>query len=324
MAIVPLPEHKKEISLGISACLMGEKVRYNGDHKKSSYCTNLLSQYFDFVPVCPEVGIGMGIPRKPIRLVGDVNHYRVKGTDDLTLDVTDALYEYGAQKARELDTISGYILMQKSPSCGMERVKVYHENGSPLGRSEPGMYARALMETNPLLPVEEEGRLHDPVLRENFINRVIAYHHWHDDVRSNLSYKKIGDFHARYKYQLMAHDQQGYAELGQLVAKGSNVPLDTMAQDYFSHFMVLLKQKANRKSHTNVLMHILGYLKKSITSADKQQLLKQIENYRTGIVPLIVPLTVLKHFVDIHGSDYVRNQYYLAPHPEALGLRNNL
>lgn len=324
MAIVPLPEHKKEINLGISACLMGEKVRYNGDHKKSSYCTNLLSQYFDFVPVCPEVAIGLGIPRKPIRLVGDMNQYRVKGTDDPTLDVTDELYDYGTRKARELDTISGYILMQKSPSCGMERVKVYHENGSPLGRSEPGIYARALMETNPLLPVEEEGRLHDPVLRENFINRVIAYHHWHEDVLKNLSYKKIGDFHARYKYQLMAHDQQGYAELGQLVAKGSNIPLDTMARDYFSQFMALLKQKANRKSHTNVLMHILGYLKKSITSADKQQLLKQIENYRTGIVPLIVPLTVLKHFVDIHGSDYVRNQYYLAPHPEALGLRNNL
>ena len=324
MAIVPLPEAEKEISLGISSCLMGQKVRYNGDHKKSSYCTNLLSQYFNFVTVCPEVGIGMSIPRKPIRLVGDMNQYRVVGTDDPTLDVTDALYEYGQNKAKELTDISGYILMQKSPSCGMERVKVYHKNGSPLGRSEPGMYAKALMETRPLLPVEEEGRLHDPVLRENFINRVIAYHHWHKNVLSELSYKRIGDFHARYKYQLMAHDQKAYAELGQLVAKGSKIPLNDMSSDYFSQFMALLKLKANRKSHTNVLMHILGYLKKSITSADKQQLLKQIEHYRTGIVPLIVPLTVLKHFVDVHGSDYVRDQYYLEPHPEALGLRNNL
>ncbi|AMO56702.1 hypothetical protein GZ77_03030 [Endozoicomonas montiporae] len=324
MAIVSLPEYQKEISLGISACLMGQKVRYNGDHKKSSYCTNLLSQYFDFVTVCPEVGIGMSIPRKPIRLVGDIHHYRVKGTDDPTLDVTDQLYDYGKQKATELDTISGYILMQKSPSCGMERVKVYHENGSPLGRSEPGMFAKALMETRPLLPVEEEGRLHDPVLRENFINRVVAYHHWHQDVLQDLSYKKIGDFHARYKYQLMAHDQKEYAELGQLVAKGKNIPMEQMAADYFEQFMTLMKKKANRKSNTNVLLHILGYLKKSITSADKQQLLKQIESYRSGYIPLIVPLTVLKHFVDVYGSEYIQNQYYLEPHPEAMGLRNNL
>ena len=324
MPIVPSEEQNKDITLGISACLMGEKVRYNGDHKKSSYCTQQLSNHFEFVSVCPEVGIGMSIPRKPIRLVGDVNHYRVKGTDDPTLDVTDALYDYGKKTMAKLQHISGYILMQKSPSCGMERVKVYHENGSPLGRSEPGMYAKAIMETNPLLPVEEEGRLHDPVLRENFINRVVAYHHWHQDVLEHPSYKQIGDFHARYKYQLMAHDPKTYIKLGQLVAEGSSIPLETMQHEYFHQFMALLKKKANRKTHTNVLMHILGYLKNSITAADKQQLLKQIEHYRTGVVPLIVPLTVLKHFVEVHGSDYIRQQYYLAPHPEALGLRNNL
>lgn len=324
MAIIPLPEPGRQISLGISACLMGQKVRYNGEHKRSTYCMNQLSQHFNFVNVCPEVGIGMTIPRKPIRLVGDMSHYRAVGTDDPGLDVTNELYAYGVEKAQELKSeISGYILMQKSPSCGMERVKIYHENGSPL-RSGPGMFARALMEHAPLLPVEEEGRLHDPVLRENFINRVVAYHRWHQEILPDLSYKAIGDFHASYKYLLMAHGQNDYTLLGQLVARGQNMQLEEMAGQYFSAFIELMKKRANRKSHTNVMLHILGYLKKSINAEDKQKLLTHIESYRTGQVPLIAPLTVLKHFVDLHGSDYVRQQYYLQPHPEALGLRNNL
>ena len=325
MPIISLPEPEKLITLGISACLMGQKVRYNGEHKRSTYCMNQLSEHFNFITVCPEVGIGLGIPRKPIRLVGDLQQYRAVGTDDPDLDVTEQLYAYGADTARELTPeISGYILMQKSPSCGMERVKVYHENGSPLGRSEPGIFAKALMEHSPLLPVEEEGRLHDPVLRENFVNRVVAYHRWHSEILPTLSYKVIGDFHASYKYLLMAHDQQEYLVLGQLVAEGQSVPLDTMAKQYFAAFMTLLKKRTNRKSHTNVMLHIFGYLKNSISAEDKQKLLTQIESYRIGQVPLVAPLTVLKHFVDLYGSDYVRQQHYLHPHPEALGLRNNL
>ena len=324
MAIVPLPEPTQEISLGISACLVGQKVRYNGEHKRSSYCMNQLSKHFQFKPVCPEVGIGMGTPRAPIRLVGNIDGYRVKGTDDPELDVTDQLYQYGQDRAWELSDISGYILMQKSPSCGMERVKVYHANGHPLGKGEPGMYAKALMETNPLLPVEEEGRLHDPVLRENFISRVFAYHRWHRDVVSNPSYQAVEQFHALHKYILMAHDPQNYSELGRIVAQGKKVSLENLMSEYFSLFMTVMKLKANRKSHTNVMLHLLGYLKRSVSGEDRQQILQLIEEYRQGILPLVAPMSLLRHFIKRHGSDYIKNQYYLMPHPEELGLRNSI
>ena len=324
MAIVPLPKPEKEITLGISACLVGQKVRYNGEHKRSSYCVNQLSKHFHFKPICPEVGIGMGTPRSPIRLVGDLSDYRVKGTDDPSLDVTEKLYQYGQEKAQELSNISGYILMQKSPSCGMERVKVYHENGYPSGVSRAGMYAKALMESNPLLPVEEEGRLHDPVLRENFICRVYAYHRWHQEVVNNPSYQSLEAFHSMHKYMLMAHDPSDYASLGRLVAQSGKSDLEEVITEYFSGFMQTLQRKASRKSHTNAMLHLLGYLKQALGPEDKQQILELIEEYRQGILPLVAPMSLLRHFIKRYGSDYVKGQHYLMPHPEELGLRNSI
>ncbi len=323
MAIVPIETPEKKITLGISSCLMGEKVRFNGGHKRSSLCMNTLDKLFHFEPVCPEVAIGLGIPREPIRLVDDLEHVRVLGTDNPELDVTEQLEDYGRLKGKELTHISGYILMQKSPSCGMERVKVYHKNGSPLV-SAPGVYARTLMETNPLLPVEEEGRLHDPVLCENFFTRVFAYHRWHQEVLTELSYKAIVDFHATYKYQIMAHSPQSYTTLGRLVAKGKDYPLDDMLDGYLSGLMECLKKKANRKSHTNVMLHIMGYVKKSVKSTERQQLMKLIEEYRQGIIPLIAPMSMLRHFIENHGNDYIKKQAYLEPHPDMLGLRNKI
>ncbi len=326
MAIVSIPEPSKEITLGISACLMGEEVRYNGGHKRSSFCMNQLSDFFHFQSVCPEVAIGLGIPREPIRLVGEMGkeQVRVVGTDTPELDVTDQLERYGKEKAMELTDISGYILMQKSPSCGMERVKVYHENGSPLGAGAPGAYAKALMETRPLLPVEEEGRLHDPVLRENFFTRVCAYHRWHSEVMTNPSYKAVVDFHSVQKYTIMAHNPQDYASLGRIVAEGSKKPLNELVNEYFTALMETLKHRATRKSHTNTMMHILGYMKKTVDSAERNQFLKLVEEYRQEIVPLIVPITMLKHHVENHGNDYIKQQTYLEPHPSQLGLRNRL
>lgn len=324
MAIVPIPEPEKEITLGISACLMGQKVRYDGGHKRSSFCMNTLSDFFHFEPVCPEVAIGLGTPREPIRLVGDIKEVRVVGTDSPEVDVTDPLTEYGQKKAQELNHICGYILMQKSPSCGMERVKVYHENGSPSGISSPGAYAKALMEANPLLPVEEEGRLHDPVLRENFFTRVYAWHRWHSTVLSKPSTAAVVEFHSVHKYMVMAHDPKDYALLGQLVAKAGEMSLEILLKEYFEQFMAVLKKRANRKSHTNAMLHILGYVKNSVESAERNQFLKLAEEYRQGIVPLIAPMTMLKHFIENHGSDYIRKQTYLEPHPELLGLRNTI
>ncbi|WP_299733436.1 DUF523 and DUF1722 domain-containing protein [uncultured Endozoicomonas sp.] len=344
MAIVSIPDPEKVITLGISSCLLGQKVRYNGGHKRSSFCVNTLDRFFHFEPVCPEMAIGLGTPREPIRLVGELAEpqetkslqlmsssdpqkalkVRVVGTETASLDVTDALEKFGHEKAATLKGISGYVLMQKSPSCGMERVKVYHENGHPLGESSPGAYAKVLMEEKPLLPIEEEGRLHDPVLCENFFTRVYAYHRWQTMVLQKPSYKALGDFHSTHKYMLMAHYPQGYEELGQIVAKGRQLPLEELLDEYFTHFMQALKRRANRKSHTNAMMHILGYVKKTVDSKERNQFLTLVEEYRQQMVPLIAPMTMLRHFVENHGSDYIKSQTYLNPHPDQLGLRNQI
>ncbi|WP_422132707.1 YbgA family protein [Endozoicomonas sp. ALD040] len=324
MAIVSIPEPEKDIKLGISACLMGQKVRYDGGHKRSSFCMNTLSQYFHFEPVCPEVAIGLGTPREPIRLVGDIQKVRVVGTDHPDVDVTDQLTDYGYKKAKELTDISGYILMQKSPSCGMERVKVYHENGCPSGVSSAGAYAKALMAASPLLPVEEEGRLHDPVLRENFFTRVYAYHRWHNEVLNNPSHAAVVRFHSTHKYMIMAHNPSDYTALGKLVAKGGKLELESLLAQYFEEFMNTLKKRANRKSHTNTMLHILGYVKKTVDTKERNQFLKLVEEYRQGILPLVVPMTMLRHFIENHGNDYIREQTYLNPHPDQLGLRNQI
>ncbi|KEQ19280.1 YbgA family protein [Endozoicomonas numazuensis] len=324
MAIVSIPEPEKDIKLGISACLMGQKVRYDGGHKRSSFCMNTLNQYFHFEPVCPEVAIGLGTPREPIRLVGDINQVRVVGTDHPDRDVTDQLTDYGNQKANELTDISGYILMQKSPSCGMERVKVYHKNGTPSGVSSAGAYAKALMKSQPLLPVEEEGRLHDPVLRENFFTRVCAYHRWHNEVLKNPSHATVVNFHSIHKYMIMAHNPSDYTALGRLVAEGGKMELESFLEQYFEGFMNTLKKRANRKSHTNTMLHILGYVKKTVDTQERNQFLKLVEEYRQGTIPLVVPMAMLRHFIENHGNEYIQEQTYLYPHPDQLGLRNQI
>ena len=342
MAIVDIPDPEKQITLGISSCLLGHKVRYNGGHKRSSFCVNTLARFFHFEPICPELAIGLGIPREPIRLVGKLAdsslsaekssssapgkklNIRVVGTDNAELDVTDDLVQYGRQMAGQLSHICGYILMQKSPSCGMDRVKVYHQNGHPLGESAPGAYAGAFMDSCPLLPVEEEGRLHDPVLRENFFTRVYAYYSWQKMVLAQPSYNALVEFHAMYKYMIMAHYPQGYKRLGQIVARGRESSLPALLEEYFEAFMTALKRRANRKSHTNAMMHILGYVKKSVAGKERNQLLTLIEEYRQGMVPLIAPMTMLRHFIENHGSPYIQKQTYLTPHPDQLGLRNQI
>jgi len=312
----------RSIPVGISACLMGHKVRYDGGHKRSKYCLNVLNECFDFVPLCPEVSIGLSTPREPIRLVGDAASPRVVGVKDPDLDVTDKLYAYADEVSAKHTELCGYILMKGSPSCGMERVKVYHENGLP-NEAGRGAYAAQLMRNNPALPVEEEGRLNDPVLRENFITRVFVYHSWQQEVMSDPSLHQVLQFHSRHKYQLMAHCYEGYKTIGRYLAEeASRQPLSEVLEQYILQLMQHLTKRANRKSHTNTLMHILGYLKKEIDSDTKQDLLETIEQYRTAKVHLVVPLTLLKHYLKRHGSDYIQSQAYLDPYPHELGLRN--
>ncbi|MET0946993.1 MAG: DUF523 and DUF1722 domain-containing protein [Pseudomonas sp.] len=308
--------------LGISACLLGAEVRFNGGHKESQLCTRALTEYFEFVPACPEVAIGMGIPREPIRLVGDAENPQALGSVNRELNVTQALADYGVQMATELDDISGYIFMQKSPSCGLERVKVYRENGAPVDGGGRGIYAQAFCARHPNLPVEEDGRLNDPVLRENFITRVFAYAAWHELLKAGLTRRSLTEFHSRYKYQLMANDPVQYKALGKLLGDmGRSDPNDIAAQ-YFGDLMSALKKCATRRTHTNVLQHLTGYLKQTISAADKQEIQQLITQYHQGIVPLIVPLTLLKHHFRQHPDPYVALQVYMQPHPENLSLRN--
>jgi uncharacterized protein YbgA (DUF1722 family)/uncharacterized protein YbbK (DUF523 family) len=312
------------LKLGISACLLGAEVRFNGGHKQSHLCSRVLSEHFEFVPVCPEVGIGMGTPRAPIRLVGEPHAPRAVGTVNREEDVTDALAAYGERMAAQLQGICGYIFMQQSPSCGLERVKVYQTNGMPTPGGGRGIYAQAFCDQHPDLPVEEDGRLNDAVLRENFLARVYAYARWQQLLQSGLTRQTILEFHSHYKYQLMATDPVQYKALGQLLGNLGKYDLHELAPRYFSQLMQGLKKCATRRTHSNVLQHICGYLKKQLSGADKQEVSRLIAQYRNGIVPLVVPLTLIKHHFRHHPDTYIESQVYLQPHPESLSLRNAL
>ena len=319
---------ESNIKIGISACLMGQPVRFNGGHKRSRFCTDVLSKYFEFVGVCPEVGIGMSTPRQAIRLMSesaDDSNIRAVGSDDASLDVTEQLIDYAEQKASEMSDLCGFIFMQKSPSCGVYGVKRYLANGHPEGTTS-GIFAREFIARHPLLPVEEAGRLNDDALRENFMVRVYTYHEWTSFRQQGLTPAALIDFHSRYKYLVMAHSLVHYKSMGQLLANLTRDTLEHIADEYFEQLMTALAKPASRKMHTNTLMHLQGYLKNLVTAQDKQELTGIIEQYRTGIVPLIVPLTLLKHHLNHHeeANAYARQQVYLNPHPYELGLRNSL
>lgn len=314
------PEPLK-IRVGISACLVGDKVRYDGNHKRDAYITGTLGQVFEFVPVCPEVAIGMGVPRPPIRLVGDPLSPRAVGVKDAALDVTEALRDYGRRKAAELESISGYIFKSRSPSCGMQGVAVH---GGASGARSAGLYAREIMTRHTLLPVEEEGRLGDPVLRENFITRIFAYRRWQALLASGFTLAKLVDFHTAHKLLLMSHGAVYYRALGRRVAEAKNVESAVLAESYGAEFMAALKHVATRKRHANVLMHLMGYLKKRLDREDKAELLDIIERYRLGQLPLIVPITLLKHHFRRFPNAYIAKQVYLHPHPAELMLHNGI
>lgn len=313
-----------KIQIGISACLLGKPVRFDGGHKRSAFADAQLRDYVEYISICPEMAIGMGTPRPTIRQVqkGDIIH--IQGSTQPDLDVTQALNQFSQQQSRCLEGLSGYIVCAKSPTCGMERVKVYNEKGQTLRHDSVGVFTQALMDANPLLPIEESGRLCDPVLKENFITRVFAYHEWQTMVAEGLSAKGLLEFHARYKYLLLAHSPTAYSELGSSLANLSNVDLQSVGQAYISQFMDALKQRATRKSHTNVLLHLQGYFKRHISSSERQALAETIHQYRKGLLPLMAPMTLIKHLLVKLPNDYLNQQKYLTPHPEALALRSAL
>lgn len=314
----------KKIPIAISSCLMGNEVRYDGGHKQSKYCLNTLSDWFEYKPICPEMGIGMPAPRPPIHLVEKEEQIRVVQVDDHSVDVTGKLRSFAKDRLPELTRICGYIVIRNSPSCGMERVKVYHDNGNPAGKSTRGVYIGEIMKQRPELPVEEEGRLQDPKLRENFITRVFAYDDFQETIKKNPTVDALVKFHSRYKYLVMAHCYEDYKELGRLVANQDGLPIENLIEQYEQGLMKSLKKVANAKSHSNVLYHILGYLKENLTSSAKQELISVIEQYRKGMVTLIAPVTLINHYIKQFGNEYIASQAYLNPHPIELGLRNYL
>ncbi|MEC4749327.1 DUF523 and DUF1722 domain-containing protein [Methylomicrobium sp. Wu6] len=309
-----------KIPIGISSCLLGQEVRFDGGHKRDSYITGTLGQYFEFHPFCPEVAIGLGVPRPILHLVKVDGEIRCVGVKDPERDVTERLRDYADQLKDRYAELCGYILKKGSPSCGMERVKVY--TGVQPRPEGVGIFAEAMMHLNPLLPVEEEGRLGDPGLRENFIQRVYVYYRWKKLVVEGISAPSLTRFHARHKLIIMSHGD--YRELGQMLADLSQENLAEVAERYIARLMKMLKHVPTRSQHVNVLQHIQGYLKKELNADDKSEMVEVIERYRRGEIPLIVPLTLLKHHFRKTPDPYIEESYYMSPYPQELRLINEL
>ena len=312
------------IRLGVSACLLGHEVRYDGGHKYDSWVVDTLGKYCDYIHLCPEHDCGMPIPREALNLKGSKDDYRML-TNKTAKDYTEQMLSWSAPVIESLkkEHLCGYILKSKSPSCGFQRVKVYPLHGGAAAKTGVGIFARELLKAFPYLPVEEEGRLHDPVLRENFIERVFVTHSWNILVQEGLSPGSLVRFHTRHKYLLMAHSPQHYREMGKLVAEVKSYPIDEFADIYFAKLMSACALHATPSKHQNVLLHLLGYFKNDLDSFEKQELILLISQYKDGIIPLIVPVTLLNHYVRKYNKEYLAEQVYLQPHPIELKLRNH-
>ena len=315
---------KERIRLGISTCLLGENVRYDGGHKLDRFLTETLGQYVEYVPVCPEVECGLPIPRESMHLEGDPEHPRLV-TSRTREDKTAQMLKWAKVRVKELEkeNLCGFIFKSNSPSSGMERVKIRNEKGMP-EKKGVGLFAKAFMEHFPLIPVEEDGRLHDPKLRENFIERIFAMMRWRELLREKRSMGNLVDFHTRNKLLILSHSPKHHKMLGKLVADGKGMPIERLYQEYESLLMTALELKTTPKKNTNVLQHMMGYFKKDLSSDEKQEILEILQQYREGYVPLIVPVTLMNHYIRKYKQPYLSMQTYLNPHPVALQLRNHV
>ena len=314
---------ENRIKVGISTCLLGENVRYDGGHKLDRYIRDTLGEYVDFVPVCPEVECGMPVPREAMRLVGDPESPRLV-TIRTHKDMTKQMLDWATVRVRQLESedLCGYIFKSNSPSSGMERVKVYNDNGMPQKKGV-GLFAKAFMERFPLLPTEEEGRLHDPRIRENFIESIFALKRWREIKKEDFTRGNLVAFHTCHKLQLMSHSITAYRAMGKLVAGNNEMPVNEQYRQYETLLLKALRLKCTVKKHTNVLQHMMGYFKKQLSPDEKRELLDVIFQYHGGMTPLIVPMTLFNHYVRKYHENYLKRQTYLNPHPTALKLRNH-
>jgi len=325
---VPRDQHLPRI--GISRCLLGDEVRHDGGHKRDPFLVSTFGRFVEWVPVCPEIEVGMGTPREPIQLVvsqdgvpSDGQTVRLVGVKSHT-DWTTRMTTFAASRVRELKVadLAGYVLKKDSPSCGLERVRV-HDDGH-VTRTGRGLFAEALVRELPNLPVEEEGRLNDPALRENFVERVFAYQRLRALFSGRWKIHQLVVFHSMHKLQLLSHSRQGYAELGRLVAGAVKHPRRDLSSTYQRLFMTTLARMATQGRHSDVMMHAVGHLKRLIQPGDRDELLATIHDHRRGVVPLVVPITLLRHHVRRQDVGYLKDQTYLEPHPRELALRNHV
>ena len=314
------------IPLGVSSCLLGNPVRYDGGHQRDRYITDTLAPYFSFVPVCPEVESGLPVPRETMRLVAAEGEPVRLITSRTAQDLTEQMESWCRQRVEELasEELCGFIFKKDSPSSGLHRVKLYHPSGQSSRREGRGLFADAFVGRFPLIPVEEEGRLNDAHLRENFIERVFALKRWRDFLSEDPDYRALIQFHTAQKLLMMAHDPSKYQAMGRLVAQGKEVPRDELLSTYGRLYLQALQSFATVKKNTNVLQHILGYFREHLTSDEKAELLEILEDYRAHQVPITVPLTLVKHYIRKYGIAYLQGQVYLSPHPAELMLRNHV
>lgn len=315
-------DHAKP-TLGISTCLLGEKVRYDGMAKHDRFLTDTFGQFVNWVPVCPEVECGLPVPRESMHLEGDPDSPRLV-TTRTHVDHTARMMRWARKKLRALENqdLDGYVFKANSPSSGMERVRVYDKDGMPR-KVGVGLWARAFMDHFPLLPVEDEGRLHDPALRENFIERVFCLRRYRDATAGRRSVGALVSFQATHKLQLMAHAPAILREMGGLVASAKEFKASELFSEYGRLLMKAMKLRATPGKNANVLMHALGYFKRDLSSDEKSEALEVIEDYRKGYVPLVVPVTLMRHHVRRYGVSYLADQSYFSPHPVELKLRNH-
>jgi len=315
---------ENRIKIGISACLLGENVRWNGGHSRDRYLTDTLGLYVEYVPVCPEVECGMGVPRETLRLAGDPDNPSLV-TSKTNIDHTDRMNRWARKRVKDLEkeNLCGFIFKKKSPSSGLFNVPVRTSKGMPQKKGQ-GIFARIFTEHFPLIPVEEEGRLHDPKLRETFIEQIFTLKRWRETLAKRKSMGTLVEFHTRHKLLMMSHSPNHYRLMGKLVAGGKTIPAKDLFEQYENLLMEALRLKTTQKKNINVLQHIMGYFKKFISPDEKQELLEIIEQYRKEYVPLIVPVTLLNHYVRKYKQPYLAQQVYLNPHPVALKLRNHV
>jgi len=313
----------EKIKLGISTCLLGEPVRYDGGHKLDRFLKDTLGQYVEYVPVCPEVECGLGTPREPVHLEGQPGAIRLV-TTRTKRDVTERMVAWSLQRVRDLESenLCGFIFKSNSPSSGMERVRVWDPKGIP-HKTGTGIFAEILMKRFPLLPFEEDRRLHDPVLRENFVERIFVLKRWREMLKQGQKTVRLIEFHARHKLLIMAHSPRHAGEMGKMVARAKEIPSKELFNRYETMLMEGLRLKATIRKNTNVLHHAVGYFKKLLTSDEKLEILEVIDHYHKGYLPLVVPIVLLRHYVRKYDQPYLKEQYYVDPHPIELQLRNH-